>query len=143
MSDLSSQPQNTLANSADNGKDVVIWTATETAAAIVAASIPVLRVFFKEAVSSRNYNTHSKQDTRASRFYDRSMGLGNGTQVSTLGRHKSEPWIKLESRKGDLERSNGSNDDLIDPTTGKSGILQTSTVVVDYNDGPHLANKML
>jgi hypothetical protein len=35
-----------------NGKDVTIWTAVETATAIIAASIPVLRVFFKEAVSS-------------------------------------------------------------------------------------------
>ncbi|KAF2999326.1 hypothetical protein E8E13_005221 [Curvularia kusanoi] len=35
-----------------NGKDVVIWTAVETAVAIIGASIPVLRVFFREKVSS-------------------------------------------------------------------------------------------
>ncbi|KZM28288.1 uncharacterized protein EKO05_0002740 [Ascochyta rabiei] len=35
-----------------NGKDVTIWTAVETAVAIIGASIPVLRVFFREKVAS-------------------------------------------------------------------------------------------
>ncbi|KAF3033924.1 hypothetical protein E8E11_001640 [Didymella keratinophila] len=35
-----------------HGKDVTIWTAVETAVAIIGASIPVLRVFFREKVSS-------------------------------------------------------------------------------------------
>ena len=36
----------------DNGKDVTIWTAAETAIAITAASIPQLRVFFKDYTRS-------------------------------------------------------------------------------------------
>ncbi|KAF2795558.1 hypothetical protein K505DRAFT_239645 [Melanomma pulvis-pyrius CBS 109.77] len=42
-----------------NGKDVTIWTSVETATAITGASIPVLRVFFKEKRS-----THVTQDRR-------------------------------------------------------------------------------
>lgn len=44
---------------ADNGKDVMIWTAVEIAAAIIAGSIPILRVFFKETISSHS-NSQSK-----------------------------------------------------------------------------------
>jgi hypothetical protein len=40
--------------------DVTIWTATETATAIVGASIPVLRVLFKDSLSTRGYNIASR-----------------------------------------------------------------------------------
>lgn len=39
-----------------NGKDVTIWTAVETAVAIIGASLPVLRVFFREKVSSYSHS---------------------------------------------------------------------------------------
>ncbi|OBR15185.1 Integral membrane family protein [Colletotrichum higginsianum IMI 349063] len=39
-----------------NGKDVTIWTAVETATAIVGSSIPVLRVFIKEKASTLGYD---------------------------------------------------------------------------------------
>jgi hypothetical protein len=39
-----------------NGKDVTIWTVVEIAVAIIGASIPVLRVFFREKVSSYSHS---------------------------------------------------------------------------------------
>jgi hypothetical protein len=49
-----------------NGKDVIIWTVVETATAIIAASIPILRVFFKEAVSSYHNASNNPNRTQAS-----------------------------------------------------------------------------
>ncbi|PVH98255.1 hypothetical protein DM02DRAFT_483808, partial [Periconia macrospinosa] len=49
-----------------NGKDVIIWTAVETATAIVGASIPVLRVFFKETISSSHSRSHRTFETAKS-----------------------------------------------------------------------------
>ncbi|KZL81335.1 hypothetical protein CI238_00368 [Colletotrichum incanum] len=51
-----------------NGKDVTIWTAVETATAIVGSSIPVLRVFIKEKASTLGYdkkknNNNSNQNS--------------------------------------------------------------------------------
>ncbi|TDZ18289.1 hypothetical protein Cob_v008990 [Colletotrichum orbiculare MAFF 240422] len=46
-----------------NGKDVTIWTAVETTTAIVASSIPVLRVFVREKASTRGYNNNRSDDS--------------------------------------------------------------------------------
>ncbi|KAF1957329.1 hypothetical protein CC80DRAFT_361757, partial [Byssothecium circinans] len=43
-----------------SGKDVTIWTAAETSAAIIGASIPVLRVFFKSTPDSPRTRTISR-----------------------------------------------------------------------------------
>lgn len=46
-----------------NGKDVTIWTAVETATAIVAGSIPVLRVFFREKASTHGSERNKREDS--------------------------------------------------------------------------------
>ncbi|KAF6803662.1 hypothetical protein CSOJ01_10738 [Colletotrichum sojae] len=46
-----------------NGKDVTIWTAVETATAIVAGSIPVLRVFFREKASTLGSDRNKRDDS--------------------------------------------------------------------------------
>ncbi|KAL4416996.1 hypothetical protein CABS03_00347 [Colletotrichum abscissum] len=45
-----------------NGKDVTIWTAVETATAIIGSSIPVLRVFIKEKASTLGYDNKVNHD---------------------------------------------------------------------------------
>lgn len=49
-----------------NGKDVTIWTAVETATAIVGSSIPVLRVFIKEKASTLGYDNKNDNDNNNS-----------------------------------------------------------------------------
>jgi hypothetical protein len=85
-----------------NGKDVVIWTVVETATAIVAASIPVLRVFVKEKASSMGTSRgRSQQDTNKSvplsrlTNNDRSR---HSVTVSVLGTGKDREgaWTRIE-----------------------------------------------
>ena len=85
-----------------NGKDVVIWTVVETATAIVAASIPVLRVFVKEKTSSMGTSRgRSHQDTNKSvplsrlTNNDRSR---HSVTVSVLGTGKDREgiWTRIE-----------------------------------------------
>ncbi|KAF1851398.1 uncharacterized protein K460DRAFT_362145 [Cucurbitaria berberidis CBS 394.84] len=47
-----------------NGKDVTIWTSVETATAIIGASIPVLRVFFREKRPPRSKQGKPKKVPR-------------------------------------------------------------------------------
>lgn len=86
-----------------NGKDVTIWTAVETATAIIAASIPVLRVFFKEKVSSFS-NSRGKSTTNTGNRNSRSgvpLSVMNRSQRSshtqtTMGKNKEGGWTSLE-----------------------------------------------
>lgn len=82
-----------------NGKDLAIWTAVETATAIIAASIPVLRVFLKETVksysSSRDRShVNSAKSTPLSRI--RQSHLSSHTAaVQAMGRDKNDGWISM------------------------------------------------
>jgi hypothetical protein len=101
-----------------NGKNLTIWTAVETATAIIAASIPVLRVFFKEAVHS-----YSRSYTRT----DKSMPLSrlNRSQTTTTiqaGGDKGLGWLPLGDGHGD---GSSQRDILGDEETGKGGAIVT------------------
>lgn len=75
-----------------NGKDVTIWTAVETATAIIAASIPVLRVFFKDKISSYD-RSHGRSDRDGSKPVPLS-NLSRGQH--TVGKSKEAGWTTLE-----------------------------------------------
>jgi hypothetical protein len=90
-----------------NGKDVVIWTAVETATAIIAASIPVLRVFFKEKASSMGTSRGRSQSNSHQQGSSKSMPLSRLTNsersrhsvsVSVLGpgKDKEGGWTRIE-----------------------------------------------
>jgi hypothetical protein len=97
-----------------NGKDVVIWTVVETATAIVAASIPVLRVFVKEKASSMSTSRgRSQQDTNKSvplsrlSNHERSR---HSVSVSVLGPGKDREgaWTRIEPIDEERGASRGS-----------------------------------
>ncbi|KAF3805819.1 hypothetical protein GCG54_00005185 [Colletotrichum gloeosporioides] len=68
-----------------NGMDVTIWTAVETATAIVASSIPVLRVFFREKASTLGYeksNNENSNDVVLNTYHTRVVDLSVATDTS-------------------------------------------------------------
>ncbi|KAF2194095.1 hypothetical protein K469DRAFT_727512 [Zopfia rhizophila CBS 207.26] len=121
-----------------NGKDVIIWTAVETATTIVGASIPVLRVFFKDVVSSLESILQSLEKRDFPNFAKIAGRLGNGTWVEARGGEEAGSWIQLDPREDTAsDKSILRGDGMQTPNPGKSGILQTSTVVTDYEERPH------
>lgn len=131
-----------------NGKDVTIWTAVETAVAIIGASIPVLRVFFREKVSSysnsrgRSLAPHSTlkhiplSASGATATARRSIALsamGGGPKEAG----KEGIWTRIEpiDERGDAgsERSlrgRGSDEEIGVAVSGEGqeGIWQTTTI---------------
>lgn len=85
-----------------NGKDVTIWTAVETATAITAASLPVLRAFFKETISSfepshgRSHTPSATANIFVSSHIHRSQQSTRDTStVQGMGRTKDDGWVSL------------------------------------------------
>lgn len=85
-----------------HGKDVTIWTGVETATAIIAASIPILRVFFKETVSSYS-RSHGRSQIRSTKTNILSSSNVHRSQQSTShvatvqakGKAKDGGWVSL------------------------------------------------
>ncbi|KAF2680126.1 hypothetical protein K458DRAFT_393099 [Lentithecium fluviatile CBS 122367] len=120
-----------------NGKDVTIWTAVETATAIVGASIPVLRVFFKDTISSLYNHTApiSHSDPKSSsiplsdRSGTRSGTRGIGSTVRGRGDSASERSILRDTEDlGVVIEENG----RMGRKAGLGGILQTRAITVEY-----------
>jgi hypothetical protein len=128
-----------------NGKDVTIWTAVETAVAIVGASIPVLRVFFREKVSSLT-NSRAKSLAPSTLKYiptTTSMG-GRVIALNAMGPNKnqdgvwtriepideqSEDAISMKSRRASDEES-GLRSSEDERKGSQEGIWQTTTITV-------------
>ncbi|KAI1846160.1 hypothetical protein JX265_010538 [Neoarthrinium moseri] len=120
-----------------NGKDVTIWTATETAVAIIGASIPVLRVLFKEKMSTRGYNKESER-------YGMPLSTVGGTKRTIGGarmdgggdlKSSSHGWSTSIVAKGDNDSDRSILGDDNVPTN--TGIMQTNEYVIDF----HQANQ--
>ncbi|KAL6706705.1 hypothetical protein ACN47E_005247 [Coniothyrium glycines] len=138
-----------------DGKDVSIWTVVETATAIIAASIPILRVFFKEAVSSyassrgggggaaAQSHTRSAKTIHLSRL-NRSQTSSHTATVQAIGKDKNGGWTTLEPADEDGSGDGASQRGILrDEEKGldrrdrggvvvheEAGILQTNTVTV-------------
>jgi hypothetical protein len=130
-----------------HGKDVTIWTVVETATAIIAASIPVLRVFFKEAVSSYN---HSHGRSNGGRSNARTVPLSNLSRshrsshtatIQSMGKGREDGWTTLEPIEDGIEDASSQRSILRDEEHGSEkskpqvdikhkGIMQTNTVTV-------------
>jgi hypothetical protein len=137
-----------------NGKDVTIWTAVETATAIIAASIPVLRVFFKDKVKSYG------QSNGRSRSGEKPVPLSNLNRshtatIQSLGKSKDGGWTTLEpiedgagdssSERGILRDTGGllSDEEQAIGKDGKGfdGIMQTNTFSVTVDEDRRSQNK--
>jgi hypothetical protein len=122
-----------------NGKDVTIWTVVETATAIIAASIPVLRVFFKDAVHSYSKSrsgTRSNGRTIPLSHLSHSHPDSHTATIQSMGKGKDGGWTTLEPIEDGIEDGASQRGILrSEPglTVGSPGILQTSsfTVTVD------------
>jgi hypothetical protein len=110
-----------------NGKDLTIWTAVETATAIIAASIPVLRVFFKETISSysRSHSASTKTGSVPLSRLNRSQHFTTTTTVQALGHDKDFGWVELGEGDGSSQRNV-----LGDEENVREGIYKTDTVTV-------------
>lgn len=115
----------------DAGSLVIIWVNVEATTAIIGASIPVLRVFFKEVKSSARayYNYGTGDDTKQSR-------IGNNTVVMTT---------RTGNRRNSFSKHGGGMDDDSDKSIlddrhpgsgsggfGGGGIVRTNEITVDY-----------
>ena len=126
-----------------HGKDITIWTVVETATAIIAASIPVLRVFFKEAVSSYN---QSNSKSNGGRSNARTVPLSNLSRshtatIQSMGKGREGGWTTLEPVEDSIEDASSQRSILRDEEHGMEksipriviehcGIMQTNTVSV-------------
>ncbi|ORY61612.1 uncharacterized protein BCR38DRAFT_525971 [Pseudomassariella vexata] len=109
-----------------NGKDLAIWTAVETATAIIAASLPVFRALLKEAISTRSNNAGSDE-----------MPLAHLTNVlRTIGgtplksrRRSLKMWSKPASRGTDPGSDTGTLSDKTDDAV--PGMWQTRILAAE------------
>ncbi|KAI6778035.1 uncharacterized protein J7T54_005822 [Emericellopsis cladophorae] len=124
-------PQLTDKDFSYNGVELVCWSASETAAAIIAASIPVLRVFIREKATSAGYNSTS----RAARRDNVQLSRVGGSRVDPVKDSRkvvNEVWVTAhnrgdgESDKSILRGNLGHSDGAPEGT-----ILQTNTFLVD------------
>ncbi|KAH7386900.1 hypothetical protein DE146DRAFT_186479 [Phaeosphaeria sp. MPI-PUGE-AT-0046c] len=129
------------------GKDVTIWTVVETATAIVAASIPVLRVFFKDKVSSYNKShsrshRHSTTNNVPLSRLTRSRRSSHTVMVQSISKPRDGGWASLDAIEDGVEDGASQRSILRDVECGSEkggirvaeiehkGIMQTSTVTV-------------
>lgn len=118
-----------------NGKDLVIWTVVETATAIVGASIPVLRVFFKETICS--YSRSRARTTKSvplSRL-NQSQHSTNTTTVHAMPQGKEGIWSMIEEESDSASQRGILEDEEMGRSRRQTlyeseGIMQTSTVTV-------------
>lgn len=92
----------------DDAVDTVIWSATESAATIIAASIPVLRKFLKEKITSAvTYVQGSTGRSKRSeqRTADQSKGARQSIHLSNLSSKatSSKPRSRTYSELDDLD----------------------------------------
>ncbi|KZL75547.1 hypothetical protein CT0861_05903 [Colletotrichum tofieldiae] len=88
-----------------NGKDVTIWTAVETATAIIGSSIPVLRVFIKEKASTlgydkkKNNNNNSNQNSEDIELNTYRSVIRPAVDTGTVGMQESKSDSATDNKK--------------------------------------------
>jgi hypothetical protein len=113
-----------------SGKDVTIWATAEPAAAIIAASIPVLRVFVKAKASTGRYGSSKKTGTGTTKN-DVQLSRITNTHKAASGLHGSQrgnaTWVTTKA-------DDGSDKSILheEENVPASGIVQTSTFLIEY-----------
>jgi hypothetical protein len=127
-----------ILTSTDDSYNSIIWAAAETAMCVVATSIPVLRVFFKQAINSATdrYNSSGRsksRNTNPSKHVCSNCGAGGSasTQKSANVRQSSKKTLdsnltesfsgeSMKSVIGKREKNYVELDDLlVDEETGR------------------------
>ena len=122
-----------------NGKDVIIWTAVETAVAIIGASLPVLRVFLREKVSSYNSSRGHATNSTLKHTPAASRGSVSGARrsiaLAAINPNKEGAWTRIEpieerAGEGQSERgySRRGSDEESGVEGGQEGIWQTTVI---------------
>lgn len=143
-----------------NGKDVTIWTAVETAVAIIGASIPVLRVFFREKVSSYSHSHgRSVAPSTLKRIPTTTTTARHSIALNPIGPSKDKEgvWTRIEpidERSGDMDarserslRSRQSDEEIGVALSGpgdagsQDGIWQTTTITHEVDEREGQRNK--
>ena len=96
----------------DDAVDTVIWSATESAATIIAASIPVLRKFLKEKITSAvTYvqGSTGRSKNSGQRTADQSNGAKQSVHLSNLSSKgtSSKPRTRTYSELDDIDDESG------------------------------------
>jgi hypothetical protein len=103
----------------------VIWSVADTAMTIVATSIPVLRVFFKQAVNSAIENYHNSSDQSKA-------NTSPSNPVNTIG----QVSLRRSSKRTTNTADSLSKESLVDVLGGRSkGYVELEDLVVDENTG--------
>jgi hypothetical protein len=118
-----------------DGKDLVIWTVVEIATAIVGGSIPVLRVFFKETISSYGRSDARTNTSVPLSRLNKSQHSTITTTVRAVAKGKEGSWAAIEEEEDGSSQRGILRDEEMGaagrtPTRGDDRILQTSTVTI-------------
>lgn len=140
-----------------NGKDVTIWTAVETAVAIIGASIPVLRVFFREKVSSySNSRGRSVAPSTLRHIPSTNATARRSIALNAIGPNKDKEgvWTRIEpieERSGDADarserslRGRHSDEEIGIAVSGdgsQDGIWQTTTITRQVEEREDMQDK--
>jgi hypothetical protein len=117
-----------LLTSTDDSYNSIIWSAAESAMAIVATSIPVLRVFLKQVVE--NYQT--TQGTRGSRS-SKSRNNGSSNNSTALSNR-----LQRANKKNPAMSEKSSNEEsLVDVSVERDSksFMEMEDLVVDEATG--------
>ncbi|KAH6865728.1 hypothetical protein BKA58DRAFT_226345 [Alternaria rosae] len=113
----------------------VIWSTADTAMTVVATSIPVLRVFFKQAVNTAisHYHNSTSRSNKSKSTGTGSTPSNPSNNASTLANHSARRLNKNTSRT--LE--NTSTDSLVDDLERgpKEEYIELDDVIVDEKTG--------
>jgi hypothetical protein len=109
-----------------DGVDLVIWGNAESCLSIVAASIPMLRVFVRDVKSSRQYRSGYAEQTGTAGNYSRFV-----TITSQAGPPASDVELDKMGDEGSDRSILGTN---ADPGRAKNGIVQVTDITVKYDD---------
>ncbi|KAF2446630.1 hypothetical protein P171DRAFT_462846 [Karstenula rhodostoma CBS 690.94] len=115
------------------GKDVTIWTVVEIATAIIGACIPVLRVFFKNTITSL-YDRYHRTDGRSTATATTNFASHGSSSVPLeIVQSQKSMRTSISSVPGTEELGMVITDDS---GRGHGGILQTNTVTVMHAPNP-------
>jgi len=114
----------------------VVWGIAEVSVTIMAASIPVLRVLFKDikATTKRKLGqSTSHSANRDKSFNSESRSMARNATVVTSGGSKRVSFSQPYHPEGSLGQNN-SEESLVQEKNSSGGILQTQEVAIEYHE---------
>ena len=116
--------------------DLYIWGNAESAASIIAACIPILRVLVKDVrTTARRYYASNGDGTTSGAARKSAAGSRSNTVIVTAGRSRAQHTQKMDdwSEKSILDDSSAPSPSHV--AHGHHGrIVQTNEVAIEYQD---------